>query len=109
MTRYQGFENRGFYIAAVFDKDPQKIGQSIGALTVEDARKIPEKVRGMGIKVAMVTVPAADAQAVVNLLVESGVQAILNYAPVVLKVPNGVHVKDIDPINSLQHMTYYIG
>ena len=109
IARYQGFENRGFFIAAVFDKDPQKIGQSIGTLVVEDSRKIPERVRELGIKVAMLTVPAADAQAVVDLLVESGVQAILNYAPVVLKVPGGVHVKDIDPINSLQHMTYYIG
>ncbi len=109
IARYQGFENRGFYIAAVFDKDPEKIGRSIGTLRIEDIKTLAPRIREEGIRIAMLTVPAAEAQAVTNDLVVAGIQAILNYAPVVLKVPTGVLVKDIDPINSLQHMTYYVG
>lgn len=108
LARYQGFANRGFRVAMVFDNDPQIIGKSIGPYTVQDISEIMDKVRAAGIRVAMLTVPAAAAQKVSDTLVKAGVKAILSYAPIVLNLPADVHVEYIDPILQLQHMAYYL-
>lgn len=109
ISRYQGFKNRGFRIAVVFDVDPQKIGQKIGDLIIEDFGNLFSVIQSKGIKIAMLTVPAQNAQSVANELVKTGITAILNYAPTVLSVPADIRVEYIDPINQLQHMTYYLG
>ncbi|NTV35352.1 MAG: redox-sensing transcriptional repressor Rex [Anaerolineaceae bacterium] len=108
LVRYPGFALRGFRITAVFDNDPKKIGQKIGNISIDNVATLQETLTSAGIKIAMLTVPATEAQHVADLLVECGVKAILNYTSIVLKVPPDVQVKDIDPINSLQHMTYYL-
>lgn len=108
LARYQGFANRGFRVAMVFDNDPQIIGKSIGPYIVQDTSEIIDKVRAAGIRVAMLTVPAAAAQKVSDALVKAGVKAILSYAPIVLNLPADVHVEYIDPILQLQHMAYYL-
>ena len=56
----------------------------------------------------MVAVPATNAQEVITALVEAGIKAILNYAPITVSVPEGVYVQYIDPVTHLQHMTYYL-
>lgn len=108
LARYQGFTNRGFHIAMVFDNDPQIIGKSIGPFVVQDTAELIDKVHAAGIRVAMLTVPASAAQKVSDALVKAGVKAILSYAPTVLNLPADVHVEYIDPILKLQHMTYYL-
>ncbi len=108
LARYQGFINRGFNVAMVFDVDSSKVGQKVGEFTIEDASGMVERIHGAGIKMAMMTVPASSAQAVAERLVQAGVKAILNYAPISLNVPNGVHVQYIDPSIHLQRMTYYL-
>ncbi len=108
LARYPGFENRGFRIVMVFDNDGAKVGDKLGSFMVEDAAQIPQKVRGAGIKVAMLTVPAVAAQEVADKLVQGGVKAILNYAPISLNVPANVHVQYLDPATHLQRMTYYL-
>ena len=60
------------------------------------------------VDIGIVATPAASAQKVIDALVESGVKAILNYAPIAAHVPPHVHVKDIDPVLSLQSMTFYL-
>lgn len=107
LARYQGFANRGFHIVMVFDNDPEKIGEKIDPFVVEDSSQMVEKIRAAGIKVAMLTVPAASAQGVADKLVQAGIKAILNYAPIHLAVPDGVRVQHIDPAIHLQRMTYY--
>lgn len=109
LARYQGFKDRGFRVAMVFDNDPAKIGQTVGPYVIRDATEMSAAIREAGIKVAMLCVPASAAQEVANLLVEAGVQAILNYAPINLTVPAGVRVQYLDPSIGLQRMTYYIG
>lgn len=109
LARYQGFKDRGFRVAMVFDNDPAKIGQAVGPYVIQDAAEMSAAIRQAGIKVAMLCVPAAAAQEVANLLVEAGVRAILNYAPISLTVPAGVRVQYLDPSIGLQRMTYYIG
>jgi redox-sensing transcriptional repressor len=109
IAHYQGFTNRGYRIAFVVDNDPVKIGTTIADFTVQDSSKLKELLKPTGIKIAMLTVPASNAQAVAELLVESGIEAILNYAPITLNLPAGIQVEYIDPILQLQHMTYYVG
>jgi redox-sensing transcriptional repressor len=108
LARYPGFTDRGFKIAMVFDTDPHKIGTRVGDFVVHDMNGIVETIKNAGIRVAMVCVPAAAAQEVTNQLVEAGVRAILNYAPISLSVPEGVRVQYLDPSIGLQRMTYYL-
>ena len=108
LARYPGFVNRGFRVTMVFDNAPNKIGQMIGNLVVQDTANMIELLRDAGIKVVMMTVPASAGQAVTDKLVKAGVKAILNYAPVNLVIPGGVYVQHIDPATHLQRMTYYL-
>jgi len=108
LARYQGFSDRGFRVAMVFDNDPAKIGEQVGQFVVLDTHEIVTAIQKSGIKVAMLCVPAAAAQQVTNLLMEAGVKAILNYAPITLSVQAGVRVQYLDPSIGLQRMTYYL-
>lgn len=108
IAHYRGFQARGFRVAALFDADSTKIGERIGELTVLPMTQLTEEIARQRIRIAMIAVPAAEAQGVANLLIEAGVQALLNYAPITLTVPPGVWVQYIDPVAHLQHMTYYL-
>ena len=108
VARYQGFSNRGFKVAMIFDSDPKKIGSQIGTFTIQDSQKLVKSIRQAGIQVAMVATPGPEAQAVADQLVSAGVKSILNYAPINLTVPDGVRVQYIDPVIHLQRMTYYL-
>ena len=108
LARYPGFVNRGFRITMVFDNDPSKVGQQIGEFVVEDLENIVDRIKEAGVKVAMLSVPASSAREVTEKLVEAGVKAILNYAPISLSVPEDVRVQHIDPATHLQRMTYYL-
>jgi len=108
LARYGGFAHRGFRVVALFDNDPAKIGQAIGDLQIMSIDRLSEVVRERDIRVAMLTVPAKDAQKVADLCVAAGIKAILNYAPITLKVPEGALVQHTDPVTHLQRMTYYL-
>ncbi len=108
IARYQGFANHGFAVRMVFDNNPAVIGIEVGNFTVQDAVILSQAIQETGIKIAMIAVPASQAQAVADKLVEAGIKAILNYAPISLNVPSGVHVQNIDPVTHLQRMTYYL-
>jgi redox-sensing transcriptional repressor len=108
IARYQGFIDRGFKVKMIFDSHPEKIGKKIGEFVVQDAADMVARIRAAEIKIAMLVVPAQHAQAVTDQLIEAGVRAILNYAPVMLNVPPEVRVQHIDPAVHLQRMTYYL-
>ncbi len=108
IARYGGFKDRGFVIKLVFDSDPAKIGQPIGALSVQDVAALPDVVREQGVQIAMLAVTAKAAQDVADLCVKGGIRAILNYAPINLAVPATVRVQYLDPVTHLQRMTYYL-
>lgn len=108
LARYQGFTNRGFRVVMIFDNDPSKVGQKVGEFTIEDTAKLVDRIRSSKVKMAMMTVPASTAQAVADKLVQAGIKAILNYAPISITVPDNVHVQYIDPSTHLQRMTYYL-
>jgi redox-sensing transcriptional repressor len=108
LARYQGFRDRGFQVTHLFDSDPDKIGKMIDDFIIQDVARLVEIVRNSNIKVAMVATPAVYAQEVVDLLVEAGIQAILNYAPIQINTPLDVRVQYIDPATHLQRMSYYL-
>ena len=108
VAHYAGFFHRGFQIVAVYDNNPGKIGETVGKFSVKDVRQLKEDIRLMQIKVAMLAVPAQQAQEVSEDLVTAGVEAILCYAPTSLTLPPQVNVQYIDPVLHLQHMTYYL-
>jgi redox-sensing transcriptional repressor len=108
IANYQGIQGRGFNIVLGFDSDPEKIGKKYGALTIQAISDMETAIRNAGILIAMVTVPASQAQEVVDRLIKAGVKMILNYAPINLKVPQGIRMRVIDPVIELQRMTYYL-
>ena len=108
LANYNGFVAEGFEIVAVFDNNPDKIGQEVAGKKVQDSAKLLKVVRERGIKVAIVAVPVATAQKVVDMLVEAGVKAILNYAPIHVSVPADIRIQYIDPIAHLQRMMFHL-
>jgi len=108
LARYNGYADRGFQIAMVFDNDPNKVGQKAGGLEILSTDVMVERIKQNRIKVAILATPASVAQAVTDQLVKAGVKSILNYAPISLNVPDDVHVQYIDPVAHLQRMTYYL-
>jgi len=108
LANYRVFESWNYYLSAVLDNDPAKVGQLIGDLRVRPAEELPAAVRETGAQIAILAVPAEAAQQVAEDLVEVGIRAILNYAPMNLVLPPEIHVVYIDPITSLQSITYYL-
>jgi redox-sensing transcriptional repressor len=108
LAHYGGFQNRGFKIAWVFDVDPDKVGQIWNGVPVQHADEMEETLRRVRAQIAIISVPAAVAQETADILVKAGVRSILNYAPINLSVPVGVHVRYSDPVLQLQRMTYYL-
>jgi redox-sensing transcriptional repressor len=108
VARYKGFTNRGFKVSMVFDISPEKIGTQIGEFVIQDYACLVDAIRAAGIKVAMITVPASQAQEVADRMVEAGIMAILSYAPISINVPDGVRLQYIDPSIHLQRMTFHL-
>jgi len=108
VAQYRGFKDRGFKVKMIFDSTPEKINKKIGTFHIQDSANMKNSIQQANIKVAMICVPAETAQDVADQLVEAGVEAILNYAPINISVPKSVRVQYIDPSIHLQYMTYYL-
>ncbi len=108
VAHYGGFIDRGFRIVCAFDAAPEKIGQTLDGFAIQSMADLPATISERGIKIAMIATPAENAQEVADMLIEAGVRAILNYAPISLNVPENILVQYIDPVVHVQHMTYYL-
>ena len=105
---YPGFTPDGFHLVAAFDSNPDVVGETVAGLTVNSLEQLDEMVSSKKISIAIVAVPTEHTQGVVDRLVACGVRAVLNYAPISPQVREGVRVRNIDPVLSLQSMTYYL-
>ena len=107
VINYQGFKNEGYLIKAAFDISlPLRIdNKDIVIKTISDMKNT---IKELNIKIAIVTVPAPDAQGVIDRLVESDIKAILNYTPTKPVLPKNIVCRNIDPVLSLQSMSYYL-
>jgi len=108
LASYNGFEDRGFRIVAVFDNDPAKIGAQIGGIEVQPTDALPTAIAQHRCQIAVIAVPALAAQRVADEVIAAGIQSILCYAPLTLTAPPHVRVEYIDPVIHFQHMTFYL-
>lgn len=105
---YKGFHPQGFVIVAAFDSDPAKTGQVINGVPVFHADAMATEVRRLNIELAIVAVPAADAQATADALVAAGISGILNFAPFTVNVPLGVSQVGVDLARELEQVTFAV-
>ena len=108
IASYDGFAPQGFRVVAAFDSNPALIGKRVGEVIVGNMEELAPTIRRLGIEIGIVAVPAAEAQAVIDALVECGVRGILNYAAVTARVPPPVRLQAIDPVVALQSMTFFL-
>ena len=107
LANYSGFSSRGFRIAALLDADPGRQGEVVGDLPILAFDRIEELVAEHGIAIGVIATPAPAAQAVCDRLVAAGITSILNFAPTVLAVPEGVDVRKVDLSIELQILAYH--
>ena len=108
LLQYRGFEEEGFELVAAFDVDPQRVKERHPRIPILDMNRMPEVVRRQMVKMAIVTVPAPAAQAVINQLVEAGIVGILNFAPIVPVVPETVMVNNVNVAIELENLSYFV-
>jgi redox-sensing transcriptional repressor len=107
LANYGGFASRGFRVAALFDADPQLTGTVVAGVRVRHTDELESAIAGLGISIFVIATPAPAAQAVADRLVAAGITSILNFAPVVLNVPDGVDVRKVDLSIELQILAFH--
>ena len=107
LAGYDGFASRGFHIAAMFDADPARIGTTIRGLPVRDIAELEDVLVEQEISIAVLAIPAGVAQDVCDRVVAAGVTSILNFAPVVLAVPDDVDLRKVDLAAELQILSFH--
>ena len=108
IINYPGFSPEGFEIVAAFDSDSKRHATMLGNISVNSMESLPKVLKERNITIGIVAVPAIQAQMVVDALITHGIQGILNYAPVAPHVPAHIIMRNIDPVLSLQSMTFYM-
>lgn len=108
LLAYPGFRERGFKIVAVFDNDLRKIGKKWEDVVLLDISEIAEKVKEEDVQIGIIAVPAEAAQRVANMLVSSGIRAILNFAPVRIIVPEDVELRSAELSSELECLSYFL-
>jgi redox-sensing transcriptional repressor len=108
LCRYNRYQQTTTKIVGLFDGHPSKIGQVHGSFEVRPMEELVGYVREQDIKMAIIAVPVAAAQSVCDILVAAGIKAILNFAPVLLNVPDAVRVQNSDVTAELQALAYYL-
>lgn len=108
LLRYQGFGKEGFEVIAAFDAVPETVVQRGTGVPVHDVDLAPAFIGEHKVRLAILSVPAENAQEVVNDLVEAGVTGILNFSPIVLQVPETVTVNNVDLAMELENLSYFV-
>ncbi|MDB4876207.1 MAG: redox-sensing transcriptional repressor Rex [Gemmatimonadetes bacterium] len=106
LAQYRGFRQRGFSILAAYDNNPEKIGRKLEDIPVRDIDQLERDIEREKPDIAVLTVPAEEAQSVVNRVVSVGVKAILNFAPTQLHAPADVTVKTVNMAMELEGLSF---
>jgi len=107
LANYGGFGSSGYRVVGVYDADPSKIGRGIGGLIVRGLADLSGDVESNRVSIGIITTPASAAQEIAELLTTAGVGSILNFAPVVVRVPPTTRVRNVDLATELQILSYY--
>ncbi|MBD2845123.1 redox-sensing transcriptional repressor Rex [Paenibacillus sp. IB182496] len=108
LCNYNKYLKDNMKIVAVFDADPHKYGERINNLIVQPTSELARLVQELNIRIGIITVPAPEAQNVANHFVEAGIEALLNFAPVILKVPDEIRIHHADFTTELLSLAYYM-
>ena len=105
---YRGFGRQNFAIAAAFDADPTKVGQTVQGLRIQPLEELAVTIREKGIRLGMIVVPAEQAQEAANRLVAAGIEGIVNFAPVTLALPPHVQNVGVDLAIELEQLSFAV-
>lgn len=108
LSQYKGFRERGFNILAVFDNDMNKVGLKLNGLPIYAINQMADFIKEHEVTIGIIAVPVDYAQDVADILIDSDIEGILNFAPTVLTVPEEVIVRDVDLAVNLEVLTYNI-
>ncbi len=108
LLRYRGFGQQGFRIVALFDTDPAKIGQHLEGLEIHPLEAMSAVIAATGAELGLLTVPSETAQAVADTLVAAGIRGVLNFAPVMLRLPAGVSLVSVDLTIQLEQLAFLV-
>jgi redox-sensing transcriptional repressor len=106
LAQYPGFADRGFKVVGVYDDDPSKVGARWGDVRVSSPRNLASDVARLGAEIAVLAVPAAAAQPVLDALAEAGIRAVLNFAPVPLRAIPGIALQNVNMAAELETLAY---
>ena len=106
LARYAGFAERGFNVTGLYDSDPAKIGHRSGGVIVHDTDELERDIHAGRYDIAVITVPAENAQHIVDRLVKAGMKAILSFAPAQLTVPDDVELRTVNMAMELEGLTF---
>lgn len=106
LIKYKGFADKGFLILSAFDPDLKKIGHMIEDIKIEGMDRLKEVLKEKDITICIIATPASRAQEVMEVLIQAGIKAVLNFAPVSLKAPKDVTVRQIDIAIELQILSF---
>ena len=107
LANFSGFRSRGFRVVALLDADPALVGQTVAGVQVRPFADLEETVRTNDVAIGVIATPAVAAQDVADRMVATGITSILNFAPAVLAVPEGVDVRKVDLSIELQILAYH--
>lgn len=108
LCNYNIYQKDNMKISAIFDNAPHKIGKQINHLTVQPLSELAQTIKEKNIRIGIIAVPSAEAQTVADELVNAGVKAILNFAPIVIKTPEHIRVQHTDFTAELHSLAYYL-
>lgn len=106
LTQYKGFKERGFEVIGVFDNDINKVGLTLNGIPINPINKLKDIVKEEKVDIGIIAVPSPFAQDVADSMVESGIRAILNFAPIVISVPVEVELRNVDLAVNLEILTF---
>ena len=107
LANFSGFRSRGFRVVALLDADPRRRGEQVAGIDVRDFADLDPIVREHGVAIGVIATPASAAQDVADAMVAAGISSILNFAPTVISVPEGVDVRKVDLSIELQILAYH--
>jgi len=106
LVSYKEFVRQGFHIVKLFDNDQRKIGSNHKGIVISDIRNMGQEMKEAGVELAVVAVPATVAQYIVDDIVAAGIKAILNFAPVNLRVPDDVYLRNENMSMELEYLSF---
>lgn len=108
LVSYEGILRRGFTVKGIFDVDEKKIGQVFRGIEISDLSRMPEIVKEHNVQIGVITVPSESGQSVCDRMIDAGITAILNFAPVLLKPKKPIFIERVDISRELVVLSHYL-